>query len=213
MFGLGKGSTVLKVILVACMLFVALSGFEAVFFETTYGLDIIRTVISAVFQPILSIFGIEIPWLSPATRELSPARKMEGTWKTPFAVKFYFKDDFDTGEYRDVGSQDRMITWIITATSDENIVNIEMRFNSSNTQITSSGWAPDVSPMYYKGLISSSHLTLVGYNVDSGEHDDIKGEFDFTAYFIEGTWDDYWEHLGFKFGVYTATNALKLTKQ
>jgi len=149
----------------------------------------------------------------PFDSELSPARKLEGTWKTPFAVKFYFKNDFDTGEYQDVGSQDRMITWIITATSDENIVDIEMRFNSSNTQITSSGWIPDVSPMYYQGLISSSHLTLLGYNVDTGKHDIIVGEFDFTAYFIEGTWNEYWELLGFKFGEYTESKALKLNKQ
>lgn len=73
MFGLGKGSTVLKAIFVACTLFVVFSVLEAVFLETTYGLDIIRTVISTVFQPILSIFGIEIPWLSPA-------RDWTGTW-------------------------------------------------------------------------------------------------------------------------------------
>ena len=60
-FGLGTGSTVVKVVFVICALFVVFSFFENMFLETTYGLNIIQTVVSRIFQPILNIFGIKIP--------------------------------------------------------------------------------------------------------------------------------------------------------
>src|SRR4030042_1874549 len=69
---------------------------------------------------------------------LTPARNLEGTWKTTFPVKFYIKTDFDTfGELQDVGSENRTMTWIITATSDENVVDLEVRVAVSNTQLVS----------------------------------------------------------------------------
>jgi hypothetical protein len=41
----------------------------------------------------------------PTQPPLTPARKLEGTWKTTFPVKFYIKTDFETfGELEDVGS-------------------------------------------------------------------------------------------------------------
>jgi hypothetical protein len=210
-FGLGKGSTVPKVILVACTLFVAFSGFEAVFFETTYGLDIIQTVISTVFQPILNIFGIEIPELFG----LTPARPLVGTWKTPFAVTFHMKTDFDTGEFRYIGSEERMITWIITATNDETVVDIEVRFTSSNYQFEK--WVEyrprDVSPDFYKGLIDGSKLTLFDYSMPSGELGMIVGRFTFTTDIISGTWDVHITDWLVEEEVYTEANEYRLTKQ
>jgi len=201
---LGKGSAVLKVILVACMLFVFFSGFEAVFFETTYGLDIIQTVVSRIFQPLLSIFGIEIPGLSP----LTPARNLEGTWKTAFPVTFYIKTDFQTfGELQDVGSENRTMTWIITGTNDENVIKVDVYFTVSNRKLVSgSGYTPDVSPMFLTGVISGTRLTL-----KTSDNRTI-GEFNFTTDIITGTWHDHWSMV-YEQEVYTQTNSLTLTRQ
>src|SRR3989304_8757009 len=64
---------------------------------------------------------------------LTPARNLEGTWKTTFPVTFYIKTDFETGELQDVGSEYRTMTWIITGTSDEHVVNVEVSFATSNS--------------------------------------------------------------------------------
>ena len=78
------------------------------------------------------------PTTNPTTSpNLSPARDLIGTWETSFATKFYIKTDFATGSLQDVGSEDRTMTWIITSTSDENIVNVEVHFSTSNQQLTS----------------------------------------------------------------------------
>jgi hypothetical protein len=42
---------------------------------------------------------------------LTPARNLEGTWKTTFPVTFSIKTDFETfGELEDVGSENRTMT-------------------------------------------------------------------------------------------------------
>ena len=41
---------------------------------------------------------------TPEATPLTPARNLEGTWKTTFPVTFYIKTDFETfGELQDVG--------------------------------------------------------------------------------------------------------------
>lgn len=79
---------------------------------------------------------------------LTPARNLEGIWKTSFPVKFYIKTDFETfGELKDVGSEDRTMTWVITATSNENVVDVEVSFTVSNRQLaTGSGYTPGCVP-------------------------------------------------------------------
>jgi FlaG/FlaF family flagellin (archaellin) len=47
---------------------------------------------------------------TPSQTALTPARKLEGTWKTTVPVKFYIKTDFDTGELQDIGSENRTMT-------------------------------------------------------------------------------------------------------
>jgi hypothetical protein len=145
---------------------------------------------------------------TPSSTPLTPARNLEGTWKTTFNVKFYIKTDFETfGELKDVGSEDRAMTWIVTATSNENVVDVEVQFTSSNTQLVSgSGYTPDVSPMFLTGTISGSRLTLT-----SGDSRVI-GEFSFTTDVITGTWNDHWSMV-YEQQVYTATNSLVLMKQ
>jgi hypothetical protein len=137
---------------------------------------------------------------------LTPARNLEGTWKTTFPVKFYIKTDFETfGELQDVGSENRTMTWTITATNDENIVNVEVYFTVSDRQLASdSGYTPDVSPMFLEGVISGTRLTL-----KTGDRTIC--ECNFTTDIITGTWSDHWSMV-YEQEVYTATNSLILTR-
>ena len=139
---------------------------------------------------------------------LTPARNLEGTWKTTFPVTFYIKTDFETfGELQDVGSENRTMTWTVAATGDENVVNVEVKFTVSNRQLVSgSGYTPDVSPMFLTGVISGTRLTL-----KTGDNSTI-GEFNFTTDIITGTWHDNWSMV-YEQEVYTATNSLILTRQ
>jgi len=138
---------------------------------------------------------------------LTAARNLEGTWKTTFPVTFYIKTDYETfGELQDVGTENRTMTWIITATNDENTVNVEVQFTASNRLLVSdSGYTPDVSPMFLTGTISGTRLTL-----KTGDR--TVGEFSFTTDIITGTWSDHWSMV-YEQEVYTATNGLILARQ
>ncbi len=144
---------------------------------------------------------------TPGQTSLSPARNLVGTWETTFNVKFYIRTDFETfGELKDVGSEDRAMTWTITATSDENVVDVEVQFTSSNRQLeANSGYTPDVSPMFLEGTISGSRLTLT-------DGDRTIGEFSFTTDILTGTWNDHWSMV-YEQQVCTTTNSLVLMKQ
>jgi len=143
----------------------------------------------------------------PTQPPLTPARNLEGTWKTTFPVKFYIKTDFETfGELEDVGSENRTMTWIITAASDENTVNVEVRFTASDRQLVSgSGYTPDVSPMFLEGTISGTRLTL-----KTGDRTIC--ECNFTTDIITATWSDHWSMV-YEQEVYTGTNSLILNRQ
>jgi hypothetical protein len=138
---------------------------------------------------------------------LTPARNLEGTWKTVFPVTFYIKTDYETfGEMQDVGMENRTMTWIITGTNDENTVSVEVRFAASNRQLVpDSGYTPDVSPMFLTGTISGTRLTL-----KTGDR--TIGEVSFTTDIITGTWSDQWSMV-YEQEVYTTTNSLIVTKQ
>ncbi len=131
-------------------------------------------------------------------------------WKTTFPVKFYIKTDFETfGELKDVGSEDRTMTWIVTATGNENAVDVEVQFASSNNQFVSgSGYIPDLSPVFLTGMINGSPLTLTTV----GSDDRVIGEFSFTTNMITGTWNDQWS-MAYEQQVYTTNNSLVLMKQ
>ena len=160
-------------------------------------------------------FGSDLTSPTATPAPLTPARNLEGTWKTTFSTKFYIKTDYATfQELEDVGSENRTMTWTITATSDENIVNVKVEFTSSNRQLISdSGYIPDVSPMSLKGTISGTRLTLTTTS-SSSTIDQIGtvSEFSFTTDIITGTWHDHWNGL-YEQEVYTATNGLILAKQ
>lgn len=147
---------------------------------------------------------------------LSPATNLTGTWKTSFPTTFYIQTDYAGGELEDVGSEDREVTWVISAGSSENEVNIEQTFTYSNRNLVDgSGYTPDVSPSFYTGVISGSRLTVIdkGGGIGAFESSDrIVGEFSFTSSSIQGTWDDNWTMI-YSQRVYTTTNGLTLNKQ
>ena len=140
---------------------------------------------------------------------LGPARDIVGTWKTSFATKFNIEIE---GEY--VGYEYRMQTWKITATDNENIINIEVTYTYSNRSLIAySGYTPDVSPVSYQGIISGTILTIKAPTDQfMTDYYGSIGEFSFTTSLMEGTWHDHWEMV-YEQNVYTATNGLKLIKQ
>jgi hypothetical protein len=145
---------------------------------------------------------------------LTPTRDIVGTWKTPFSTKFIIATDWSTfGQLEDVGSENRTMTWTITATDKENIVMVQVEFSYTNRQlIPDSGYTPDVSSMGLTGIINGTQLTLT--KADSGPIKQIGsvGVFTFTTNNMEGTWHDHWSGVWDQ-NVYTPTNGLKLTKQ
>jgi hypothetical protein len=147
---------------------------------------------------------------STVNPSLSPARNLVGTWETSLPVKFYIKTDFVSGILEDVGSQNRSMTWIITSTDNENVVNVEAQFSTSNTQLVDgSGYTPDASPMFLQGTISGLTLTLYASDTSA---DRVVGTFEFTSDIINGTWDDQWS-LAYEQEVYTSVNGLTLSRQ
>jgi hypothetical protein len=145
---------------------------------------------------------------------LTPTRDIVGTWKTAFSTRFTIATDFSSFEHiEDVGSENRTMTWTITATNNENIVLVDVQFSYSNRQlIADSGYTPDASPMQLTGIINGTQLILT--RADSGpiKQVDSVGEFTFTSHTMQGTWHDHWSGV-YEQNVYTQTNDLKLTKQ
>ena len=145
---------------------------------------------------------------------LTPTRDIEGTWKTTFATEFTLATDYDDfGSLKDVGTEDRTMTWTITSTDNENIVYVNVEFTVSNRQVTSgSGFISDVSPMQLTGLINGTQLTLTKEDAGPIEQIGSVGVFTFTSTQMEGTWHDHWSGV-YEQNAYTATNGLKLMKQ
>ncbi len=105
------------------------------------------------------------------------------------------------------------MTFKITDTSQENIVNVEVSYTYLDRQLISgSGYIPDVSPMTYKGIIKGTQSIIT--QSDQGPIHQIGsvGVFTFTTHQMEGTWHNDWEGV-YEQNVYTQTNELKLIKQ
>ena len=141
---------------------------------------------------------------------LTPAREIEGTWATSIPATFFIKTDFCSELLEDVASEKRMLTLIITSTS-EYTVDIEMRHESSGFTVLDegcnpTGYVPDVSPNFLSGFLSSTELTV---KTSEGQ---VLGSFAFTTDLIEGTWSDLW-CMVYCQNVYTEPNAIKLIRQ
>jgi hypothetical protein len=151
--------------------------------------------------------GISIPNI------LSPTRDIEGTWKTPMSTQFNITTDFSSTNLQDVGKENRTMTWTITGTNQENIVNVQVTFSYSGRQLsTESGYTPDTSPMDLTGTINGTQLTLTRANQGPIHQIDTVGVFTFTTSNMEGTWHDHWEGV-YEQNVNTQANELKLIKQ
>ncbi len=136
---------------------------------------------------------------------LTGAASITATWKTPFAVTYHTKTDFDTGALQHVSQESRVVTWTITAGNSASNVNIQQNYTSSG-RVSTGTFTPEFSPNFYTGTISGSRLTVTSGGT-------IVGEFDFTSNNITGTWnDDTWGLLYTQI-TYTEAQALVLTKQ
>jgi len=152
---------------------------------------------------------------SPNSGTLTPTRNIVGTWKTALATQFTIATDAeDFVNLKDVGTEDRTMTWTITATDTENVVLVNVEFTATNRQLTTteSGYIPDFSPMQLTGIINGTQLTLSKDDQGPIHQIGTVGVFTFTTTQMEGTWHDHWEGVWGQ-NVYTATNALKLIKQ
>ncbi|MGQ0739033.1 MAG: hypothetical protein ACT4OJ_08260 [Bacteroidota bacterium] len=142
---------------------------------------------------------------------LSAARKLEGTWTTPFPSPLYYYSDA-CGNYIRVAKTSIGMRWEITKTGD-NTVDIEI-YKTSSTAVqllVSQGCAlyvPLVTPLTVKGEISSSQLTLKKSNGT------VVGSFSFTTDNLTGDFNSNFD----KFcGVYCSgmgsdAKAITLTK-
>jgi len=173
---------------------------------------LIGCVIGAVY--FSGFFGDSSNPLNPNSGTLTPTRNIIGTWKTTFPTEFTIATDYeDFVTLKDVGTENRTMTWTITATDQENVVYVNVEFTVTSRQLpTGSGYVPDVSPMMLTGIINGTQLTLT--KGDQGPIDQIGsvGVFTFTSTQMQGTWHDHWEGVWSQ-NVYTATNSLKLMKQ
>ena len=120
---------------------------------------------------------------------LSPARNLAGTWKTNFPVTVYIKTDWCGATTSLVASQSWAVTWVITPGADDNTVNIQMNFGTSNSKVLAgcpdTGVTPEVSPMFLTGTVSSSALTLK-------KGTQVVGDFTFTTDNLQGNFDYPW---------------------
>lgn len=145
---------------------------------------------------------------------LSPTRDIEGTWKTSIPTEFTLATNYDDFvNLKDVGAENRTMTWQITGTDDPNVVNVDVTFTITGQTVQyDSGYTEDVSPMQLTGVVNGTQLTLTKASAGGIDQVGTVGVFTFTSTQMQGTWHDHWEGV-WEQNVYTATNGLKLMKQ
>ena len=157
------------------------------------------------------------PVLSPAgaiagTRP--PARTLIGTWKAASPTTVTFSTDSCGNVLNTMtlaGTQPWMVTFVITAGSDESHVYVQMAFTKGTiTPVAASACSspilvPEVSPMFLTGVISATRLTLYSGNTSAGV-------FNFTTDSLTGTFDYTWTGI-YSQREYTALNGMALTRQ
>lgn len=139
------------------------------------------------------------------------ANPLAGTWRTSGSVTFHIRTDFRTGVMQDEGTQERIMTWLVSPTWDPAKVDIEVRFDVTGSSINSgSGYTPDVSPMFLYGFIDGNLLNVTTHGSMFTPRYSV-GLFTFNAWSINGTWNDSW-CLVYCQDVYTAPGALVLIR-
>lgn len=124
----------------------------------------LKVIIPVVILSFIVLFGCK-------KGNLSPARKVTGTWKTPSAVALYYYTA-GCGGYQKVAKVQMIMTWTITKKSD-NEVDIEWRsdFTSPAQSIISPScnlYIPIVTPKFLTGTISSSQMDIFEDNQKVG---------------------------------------------
>ena len=145
---------------------------------------------------------------------LTPARKLDGTWKMAFPVKFYYETEYcDFVNMQLMATENRLVTWVMKADDSDpngNTINITMNYVESDftilqTCLGSTGITPEVRPLFLTGIINGDFITVKSGNVNCGV-------FNYTSSNLEGNWDNtscsiWCQH------VYTQNQEFKLLKQ
>ena len=147
------------------------------------------------FRAICFILLISVSFFG-CKKTLTPARNLEGTWNTPFAVTIYMKSD-GCGTFTRYNRTPVKMTWTITYIDDTNVdITIAASYIGTTTQTGSNCGAPATLnfPLYLHGRISSSNLKLLEsqmqYNNSGGAIGLALvevGNFNFTTNNITGT--------------------------
>ena len=173
--------------------------------------------LSLVVMLALSLTGCKVAEsLSPTTTNvpLSAARQLEGTWKTPAPVSFYYQTNFCSNTKQTVASALWNVTWTITAVAGfSNVLDVTMTFSrGSSTSLQSTcgnggnGWVPLVSPTFFRMTVSSSSIVAN----DTRQGISVGGSY--TTALMNATWVHY-ECGIYCFGEFTQAEQLKMMKQ
>ena len=123
--------------------------------------------------------------IAALTSTLSPARNIEGTWKTPFAEKFYLSTN-KCGGYARFAEQNQKLTWSIIAISDNQvIINNTTDYQGSFTIYNLCAQQP--VPVSY--LVSSMTGTISSSQMDLFIGNEKVGSMSFTSNNLTGYYD------------------------
>jgi hypothetical protein len=160
-------------------------------------------VIIIILVPIS--FGLLSVSTSPPVNNI--AGPLDGLWETSNITYFYMKTDWQSGQLENVGYEARMVTFVITGTSDPNKVDVQMTYVIYESSIqNNSFYMSDPSPEHYDGQWSGSALWL-------SQDENVRGVFDFTDTTMTGTWDDLDMNNYFSQYCYTNSNGLELQRR
>lgn len=128
---------------------------------------------------------------------------LDGTWSTTQPVVFHIRSDLNNGSLEDIGYEVRNMTFVITGTSNPDVVNVDVYY----TIISSQGvwFSLDATRDYCEGQRNGTVFWLV--------QGDVKAVFTIDDNTMTGTWDDLTHGEFYSQETYTMTNALELRKQ
>ena len=160
----------------------------------------------------LYYFGVFDEFQAQNCPTLTPARNLEGTWKTAFPVRFYIKTDFETfGELKDVGSENR--PWLGKSPRQATTTSSTWgQFHSFQPptilRFRVHAWCfLDVPDWHNKGHKID---TYDGWRSILWKQNCWRIQLHHRHH--PGNWSDHWSML-YEQEVYTATNSLILSKQ
>jgi hypothetical protein len=121
---------------------------------------------------------------------LTPARKLEGTWKTTLSVPMTYATDF-CGNYQNVSTSNWNVTMKLTAVDGyENVLTAEVtptmstqtRVSTTQCSGTQNGWLLAPPPLTLQMTVSSTNFTA------KGDADGITLYGTYTTDILKGSW-------------------------